>query len=90
MVKIPWQKMIQLDHIKYYMYICQVKITIVYITHLLVTLLKGSSTDREFFSKLDTIVMETHRCIRGGRVTAFQISMTCPKLEDGLGLHIFW
>ena len=37
-----------------------------------------------------TLVREAHRCIRGGRVPAFQIIITLPEWEDGAGLHLFW
>ena len=37
-----------------------------------------------------TILRATHRCIRGGGVTAYRISVTHPQWEDGECLHLFW
>ena len=34
-----------------------------------------------------TLVRSTHRCIRGGRVLATQISMKIPQWYEGAGLH---
>ena len=36
-----------------------------------------------------TLVRATHRCLRGSRVPAHQISVQQPKWEDGAGLNFF-
>ena len=36
-----------------------------------------------------TLVRATHRCIRGSRVPAHQISVQWPQWEDGAGLNLF-
>ena len=36
-----------------------------------------------------TLVRATHRCLRGSRVPAHQISVQRPKWEDGAGLNFF-
>ena len=36
-----------------------------------------------------TLIRATHRCIRGGRVRASQISAKRPQWEDGTDLHLF-
>ena len=36
-----------------------------------------------------TLVRATHQCIRGARVPASRISVTCHQWEDGAGLHLF-
>ena len=36
-----------------------------------------------------TLVCDTHRCLRGSRVTAHRISVQRPQWEDGAGLNLF-
>ena len=36
-----------------------------------------------------TLVRATHRCLRGSRVPAHQISVQRPQWEDGAGLNLF-
>ena len=36
-----------------------------------------------------TIILATHRCIWGDRVSASQIRMKLPQWEDGAGLYLF-